>query len=90
MTDAERIELDQLEQSWIEAEAEADAAKARAARAEAAAKELKQISAGEEPELLVLMGQASVYAEAQSEAERNAEAAFDRFWNAREATQQTV
>ncbi|MEL7303109.1 MAG: hypothetical protein AAGJ53_05395 [Pseudomonadota bacterium] len=88
MTDADRLELDQLEQSWIDAEAEADAAKARAARAEAAARELKQMAAGEEPELLVLMGQASAYADAQTEAERNAEAAFDRFWNARGANRQ--
>lgn len=81
-----RLEVAQLEQAWLQAEAIADEAKKEAERAKLALHKHngKVVDASAVRVLLTTVEQAK---QRQEEAEQVASAAFDKFWQARDQRQ---
>lgn len=76
-------ELRTLEKKWIAAEARADRAKIRATRAERSAADLNCLGRRDDREVKLLISEAERLVAQRNEAEAEAEAAFERFWNAK-------
>ena len=83
------INIAQLEQSWLQAEAQADAAKreVRTAVDELQRQNGKVVDAAQ---VKILLSTAEQARARQAEAERTASAAFDRLWQAKSQGHQSV
>jgi hypothetical protein len=80
------MEVTQLEQAWLQAEAIADEAKKEAERASHAL-HVKNGKVCDATEVKVLLTHAQQAKQRQEEAEQRANAAFDRFWQAKDQRQ---
>lgn len=78
------MEIAQLEQAWLQAEAIADEAKREAARVnDELANRNRQVA--DMAEVKILLGSVEQAKARRDEADRVASAAFDRFWSAKDA-----